>query len=363
MVGPAAMLLGIGIMWFIFAAVLFVINKTRRERIIPIKTIAFTGVLLLLLTLSICSVIYVLSGLGHSPWAAKQTLAAFPLLLFGICICPTAFLFAYRRHCSSLLRSATDDTETKGSATIVWITMILSFALVLVLAAHAGFFWPPVMYMVSMKYPEARVKRMLELGFSPEAADVCGRKPLVMAAFRKDRALVKLLLEHGANPNQTDDADDPPPPLWWATYNKDISIAQLLISNKANPDGVGTYVPLLEACRNGDVEIVRLLVDNGAHVNFRNPQGTSLGAAAAVNKIDVMRFLIEKGADVENKDSAMGWTPLMYAASEGSVEAAKLLLEKGADRNFKDYTGNTPASIATGHKHPDVAELLNDNLK
>ena len=94
--------------------------------------------------------------------------------------------------------------------------MTLSNGIVVALSGRAGL-WPPVMYAVSKKFSEQKVRRLLELGFSPEAADVCGRKPLVFAPYILRRISV-VSLGHGADPNQTDNEDDPPPPLWWAAF-------------------------------------------------------------------------------------------------------------------------------------------------
>ncbi|HVK05686.1 MAG TPA: ankyrin repeat domain-containing protein [Armatimonadaceae bacterium] len=55
---------------------------------------------------------------------------------------------------------------------------------------------------------------------------------------------------------------------------------------------------------------------------------------------ELMRLLIEKGADVNGRN-AEGITPLMYSALAGRAELAALLVEKGADVNAKDTNGLT----------------------
>ena len=51
-----------------------------------------------------------------------------------------------------------------------------------------------------------------------------------------------------------------------------------------------------------------------------------------------MKLLLEKGADVESKDTDYGQTPLSWAAENGHEAVVKLLLEKGADVESKDLT-------------------------
>jgi ankyrin repeat protein len=363
MVEPTDMLLGVGVEWLAIAVSILTFNKMRPGRIISIKTIAILGTILLLVALAGYFLLLIASGLGHSACAGRQTRAAFPLLFVGLFVAPVAFLFMYRWcHISRMRRQSVPDDPEAGrsfrlAAITTWITAILSVGIVVALSGRAGL-WPPVMYVVSKNFSVQQVRRLLDLGFSPEAADVCGRKPMVFAALIRNRSLVQLFLDYGANPNQTNNEDNAPPPLWWAAYHGDLGTAQLLIEKGANANGVAGRLPLMEAARHGDIEMVRLLIDKGAQVNSRNPHGTPLSSAAKANRIDVMRLLMEKGADIEGKSLGTAWTPLMEAASQGSFEAVKLLLEKGANPHFKDYTGATPRRVAEQNQHHRVAELL-----
>ncbi|MFH1116583.1 MAG: ankyrin repeat domain-containing protein [Pseudomonadota bacterium] len=361
---PTDILLGIVIEWFVIAVGTLTFNKMRPERIISVKAIVILGTLLLLVALVGHFLVSLTAGLGHSPCAMRKAGASFPPMLAGLFAAPTALLFLYRRYRVSRTRrqEAPEDTnsgrDVHQAKTALWVTALLSIGLVVVLTARAGL-WPPLMYAVSQKFSEQKVERLLELGASPEAADLCGRKPLGFAAMIRNRSLVRLLLDHGADPNQTFNEEDPPPALWWAALHGDVGIAELLIDKGANVDGVGSRFPLMAASRNGHLEMARLLVEKGALVNARNVHGTPLSFAAEADRLEVMRFLLEKGANVDGKDDRYyRWTPLMRAAAAGKVEAVKLLLEKGADPHFKDTRGDSPRSIAIERGHPNVAELL-----
>ncbi len=364
---PTHMLLGIAIEWFVIAVGILIFNRMRPGRTISIKAIVILGTLLLLIALVSYFLVLIASGLGHSACGGRQTKAAFPLLFVGLFVTPTAFLPMYRWYRisrmrrQSMLDDPAADRAVRLAAITTWIAAILSIGIVVTLSAPAGL-WPPVMYAVSKGFSEQQVRRLLDLGFSPEAPDVCGRKPVVFAALTRQRSLVRLLLEYGANPNQTDNEDNPPPPLWWAAFRGDLGTAELLIDKGANVDGVGSRFPLMAASRNGHLKIVKLLIAKGAQVNSRNAHGTPLSFAAERNKLEVMRFLLEKGADIEGKDLASNWTPLMRAAAAGSLEAVKLLLDKGANPHFKDIWRDTPRSIAEKRGHPKIADLLPDDL-
>jgi ankyrin repeat protein len=75
----------------------------------------------------------------------------------------------------------------------------------------------------------------------------------------------------------------------------------------------------------------------------------------------VVKLLLEKGAEIEAKDSEYGRTPLSWAAFDGHEAVVKLLLEKGAEVEAKDHHGRTPLSRAAGNGHKAVVKLLLEN--
>lgn len=87
---------------------------------------------------------------------------------------------------------------------------------------------------------------------------------------------------------------------------------------------------------------------------------TPLSAAAQGKRLDVARFLLEKGADVNHQSSLGGETSLMEAAKSGNVEMAKLLLEHGADPcSILKYSDNDNAQrIAEKNHNAAAAEYL-----
>jgi len=123
--------------------------------------------------------------------------------------------------------------------------------------------------------------------------------------------------------------------------------------------GAGEYAPLHTAARLGRVNVVRLLLEKGANVDARNDWGvTPLHQAATEGRVGVVRLLLEKGADVDARAS-FGVTPLLFAASRGHVDVVRLLLEKGADVNAREVVfGHTPLDMARRGDHRDIVALL-----
>lgn len=74
--------------------------------------------------------------------------------------------------------------------------------------------------------------------------------------------------------------------------------------------------------------------------------GTPLLHAAAQNGAgNAMRWLMERGAKVNTRDTE-GMTPLHHAVLSGNLPAVQLLLEYGADRNLRDSSGKSAADYA-----------------
>ena len=73
--------------------------------------------------------------------------------------------------------------------------------------------------------------------------------------------------------------------------------------------------------------------------------------------IEIVKFLVEQGADV-NKPDGNGWTPLHTAASICSKEVVDLLLTNNADINAKNPRGDTPLHVAMHDRSVDAANSL-----
>ena len=103
--------------------------------------------------------------------------------------------------------------------------------------------------------------------------------PLSMAAKYGHEEVVRLLLDHGADPN------------------------------KANPRG---RTALHVAAQRGHASIVKTLIDGGGMVNYADGEGqTALHIVARMGSRGMYKFLVENGANEMMRDN-MGWEPLYY---------------------------------------------------
>jgi ankyrin repeat protein len=122
---------------------------------------------------------------------------------------------------------------------------------------------------------------------------------------------------------------------------------------------------LAKAALYGQVDIVRALLDSGADINARTiiSDWTPLMAAASEGKTAVVQILLDRGADI-NARSPSGNTALMVAARNGQVATLQILLERGADVNERtpDGVSTLSAAAAFGQLH-SVRLLLNQGAK
>ena len=133
-------------------------------------------------------------------------------------------------------------------------------------------------------------------------------------------------------------------------------IGRNFIHEGANVNGTASHL----AAWKGNTNMLRILLDLGADVNWKNPgwNETPLYWAALYGKRESAALLIERGADL-NARLADGTTALATAAHFGHQNVVALLLEKGADTSFRNTRGLTAAELANELGYTGIANLIN----
>jgi ankyrin repeat protein len=217
------------------------------------------------------------------------------------------------------------------------------------------------------------VKLLLERGANATERDHAGISPIISGAASGDLETVRFLLDAGAK------ADDFPKssndlrvasnaglrtPLMWAAYNNDVRMVRLLLDHGADPNQ-STYfgTPLSQACWNDGFEAAALLIGRGANVNARDviADFTPLHWAAGSETLrpHLVRLLLGSGADPNaaggESVGAFGLvpqTPRLIAEKRGRTPIVDALAAAGA----RDQP--PPEVIATPHR--TLPERLDD---
>ena len=118
-----------------------------------------------------------------------------------------------------------------------------------------------------------------------------------------------------------------------------------------------------QACKDGNLEAVKAFVALGLDLETHDSISfeTPLIRAAEGNNTSVIRFLVEAGADLENRDSP-GDTALLTAVNWGHLESVKILVELGADVNAANNTGWTPLTKSMEKDKKDFFQVLLDGI-
>ncbi|WP_281198616.1 ankyrin repeat domain-containing protein [Paenibacillus oryzae] len=105
--------------------------------------------------------------------------------------------------------------------------------------------------------------------------------------------------------------------------------------------------PLHIACQSGNVEIVKLLVEAGADLEIKNvARQSALSIALANGHHPVAAYLIEAGADISSK-GPNGLQPIHFACMHAGRDSIELLLSKGVDVNLLDSSKSSLLEFTT----------------
>ena len=115
------------------------------------------------------------------------------------------------------------------------------------------------------------------------------------------------------------------------------------------------------------LDIAKFLIEKGADINAKNKYNqTALIWAAYKGDIDMIELLIEKGANIGDKD-IYGIDALLEATRQGRLEAVKTLIKHKADINAREAVGRgmaqgrTALMIASQHGYAEIVQYLIEN--
>lgn len=126
-------------------------------------------------------------------------------------------------------------------------------------------------------------------------------------------------------------------------------------------DAQRTTQGIREAILDGESKkAISLLIANPHVLGFDSPFGTWLHVAAKCGNLDVVKYLVEQGMNVNARGGITGGAPVDLAASQGHPRVVKYLLTHGAELDVSEPERN-PLFGAIYGGHTAVARLLIDS--
>ena len=252
------------------------------------------------------------------------------------------------------------------------------------------------------------LRLLLEHGANPNVtrlrqADNCNQyyTPLNDSIwYAKSLQMLELLLSHGADVEQltrlyfADGTYEEKRTLSQAILENDEQMVELVLRYDADPDGLrlrrtakgdSYYPPLADSIsKAGNPRMIRMLIARGANLKFADRvyfddgsygERMFLSLAVQANNVDLVRLLLESGADVNSRRlyrDEFGST--FYSALSDSIwnvkngDIARLLLEHGADAHYVNkmyfadgvYAEKNMLSEAVGAGQVELVQLLLD---
>ena len=113
------------------------------------------------------------------------------------------------------------------------------------------------------------------------------------------------------------------------------------------------------AVENGDQSLCTCFYTAGIDVNARDSLGTPmLNVAARADKLEMVNWLLERGADINAVSEDRGYTALMDAVWRGNEEITRTLTERGAELNTVNKEGQTNLVLAVGADRVEICRIL-----
>jgi len=192
------------------------------------------------------------------------------------------------------------------------------------------------------------------------AASLYGYKSIVLAAERQNMDVLKMLLENGKNINRESFWSNKYKPalsaLKTASCNGNIDVVKLLLEYGANAVTKDMDKALFEAISKNNIELLNILLEAGA--KFQYPV---IMSAIEKGNVEVVKILLKHRRSKLPKNDLT--EAFIKALSNGNLEMVRFLLELGADVNEKDKKGFSAMMYAVENKDTAIVEMLKNAEK
>jgi len=136
---------------------------------------------------------------------------------------------------------------------------------------------------------------------------------------------------------------------------------EMVAQHRVNEKDSQGNTPLHHAAEKGNIDIAKYLIKHGADLNAQGTYvGTPLHYAVWSDQFEMTKLLVESGANIHARNTN-GSHPIHYGASFGRTSFIKYLLSKGANIEAKDNFKSTPLLYAAMNGRLDSVKYLVEN--
>lgn len=201
------------------------------------------------------------------------------------------------------------------------------------------------------------VELLVEHGSDVNVIDTNGYLPMTNAIFAKSLPCLRFLLERQSRVDTQDDKENTP--LHLAAMVDFPDAIALLVKhgvplNKSNKRGLS---PLAIAIGLGHMQVMQELIDHGADVDGDCRIGKLLHHAITWNRLEAVQALIKGGCQVDALNP-LDETPLLVAVQQRKIDLVRFLLDHGADPCASHGGQNAPLLYAANHGYTELCKLL-----
>ncbi|CAN1787318.1 Potassium channel AKT1 [Linum perenne] len=215
--------------------------------------------------------------------------------------------------------------------------------------AHGRMDIPLSLSFAALRGDDLLMHQLLKRGLDPNESDNNGRAALHIAAAQGSENCVLLLLDYGADPNIKD--LDGNIPLWEAMKAGHAGVVKLLVDNgaKLQSGEIGHFA--CSAAEENNLNLLKEIARYGEDVTLpKNNGSTALHVAVCEDNAEIVRYLLDKGADIEKPD-ANGWTPRELADQQGHEEIQLMFKTFNKDPKAQPVVVSIPEKQETGIRY------------
>lgn len=200
------------------------------------------------------------------------------------------------------------------------------------------------------------VEKMLPYVKDIDDWDMEGRTAVTYACCEGHWDVIELLVKNGVDVNIVDESGK-------AAINhlQDKEMVRKMIELGAEVDSIDALgnTLLIDTIKSKDLEFAKYLIEKGVDIKVCNHSGYSAMSVAIMEKMnDFALELIEQNVGLETPIASCDRTPLHIATEFNNIEFVEMLLDKGVDINAKDSNGDNALMYAIRGNRMDIANLL-----